>query len=60
MSLLGNLRDLIGDLPEEDRSCPPPEPPPATVSARHQERAGRTCRARRVPRARSTAASSVA
>ncbi|PVZ06842.1 hypothetical protein [Actinomycetospora cinnamomea] len=28
MSLLGNLRDLIGDLPEDGRPCPPPEPTP--------------------------------
>lgn len=25
MSLLGNLRDLLGDLPDDGRGCPPPE-----------------------------------
>jgi hypothetical protein len=30
MSLLGNLHDLIGDLPDDGRACPPPEPPPAS------------------------------
>jgi hypothetical protein len=30
MSLLGNLRDLVGDLPDDGRACPPPEPPPAS------------------------------
>jgi hypothetical protein len=29
MSLLGNLRALMGDLPDDAHTCPPPEPPPA-------------------------------
>ncbi|GAA4796924.1 hypothetical protein GCM10023200_36340 [Actinomycetospora chlora] len=28
MSLLGNLRALMGDLPDDALACPPPEPPP--------------------------------
>lgn len=60
MSLLGNLRDLIGDLPDGDRSCPPPEPPPVAARARRPERADRVCMARRVSRASSRVASSVA
>ena len=30
MSLLGNLRDLVGELPDDGEACPPPEPPPAS------------------------------
>jgi hypothetical protein len=33
MSLLGNLRDLLGERPASGWACPPPEAPPSAGGA---------------------------